>query len=152
MRILIAGSRSIQRVPDHLMHFIRVLVSGADVINLRRPQTITDRAPIGHVELAAAGACAELHVQTKWWMPEPSDRTRGRVSVFVRDIDIVAGSDLVVAILDPLYDEYSGTNHIVEKALDQAVPVYVFTPGLERIGEWDSENMYGRLIDAALNT
>jgi hypothetical protein len=56
-----------------------------------------------------------------WMRPEPG----GRAAVFNRDITMVGKSDLVLAFFAD--DEMSGgTEHVVEKAMDQWIPAYSY--------------------------
>jgi hypothetical protein len=49
----------------------------------------------------------------------------GRSATYERDISMVAGSDCVLAFFAD--DQMSGgTEHVVEKAIDQFIPVYSF--------------------------
>jgi len=91
--------------------------------------------------------CRELvtqsgHLNVRWCMP---DQEGGPGAAFLRDNEMVSRSDLVLAFFDPHNVMAGGTGHVVETAIDRAVPVYSFTvdeEGLTRVGEHDPEAIW----------
>lgn len=80
-----------------------------------------------------------------WMRPEEG----GRAAVFNRDITMVGKSDLVLAFF--LGTEMSGgTEHVVEKAMDQFVPVYSYGIDdtgytMSLIGSWDPDGAWEQM-------
>jgi|WetSurSiteA1Bulk_404760.scaffolds.fasta_scaffold04474_9 hypothetical protein len=78
-----------------------------------------------------------------WMRPEEG----GRAAVFNRDITMVGKSDLVLAFFDG-FEMSGGTEHVVEKAMDQFVPVYsygVVEEGYALIGSWDPDGAWEQM-------
>src|SRR5207247_1765334 len=67
-----------------------------------------------------------MGVDVRWCIPKPTPANPGRQSVFVRDFDMVAEADLVLAFVAPDGDEYSGTAHLLDKAIELGKPVYAY--------------------------
>ena len=101
----------------------------------------------GRFERIVAQCCMELWMSYRWVKPEGDG---GRGSTFDRDVSMVGASDVVLAF----FAEESmsgGTEHVVEKAIDQRVPVYsygVVDGELIRIGENDPNESWARLAPA----
>ena len=93
-------------------------------------------------EQAMAMLGTSLWMDVEWVKPEPD---LGRAGTFLRDVELVKRADLVLCFFDK--PEISGgTAHVVEKAIDQEVPVYAYGfDGLrfQRVGEHDPDNRWG---------
>lgn len=95
--------------------------------------------PARRFELAVAVAATKLGVTVRWWSPGPG----GRKATFVRDVEMVAAADRVVAYFAENLEMEGGTGHVVEKAQDQNKPcrAYAIVDGsLKWIGGHDSED------------
>lgn len=92
-------------------------------------------------EQMVALACDHLKMDVEWCQPEPG----GRQSVYFRDVDMVGKSDLVLAWFAD--DQMTGgTEHVVEKAIDQRVPVYSYGIRDEKLvllGSMDIDHQFG---------
>lgn len=78
-----------------------------------------------------------------WMRPDEG----GRSAVFNRDITMVGKSDLVLAFFDGM-EMSGGTEHVVEKAMDQFVPVYsygVVEHGYALIGSFDPDGAWEQM-------
>jgi nucleoside 2-deoxyribosyltransferase len=105
-------------------------------ILLRRPWS----GQPGFYEQAVAAICRMLGIEYEWRLPLPA---QGRQATFYRDIQMVADSDAVIVFFAPDAIMEGGTAHLVEKALDQSVPVYAYSADEERVtrvGEHDTED------------
>lgn len=125
-------------MPAVIMDFMDQLPVNA-VVQLRRG--VTTRA--GRFERIVAEAANRLWLAVKWCEPNPED---GPGMTFTRDVDMVAGCDVVLAFFAE-GEMSGGTEHVVEKAMDpsQTVPVYSYgvqEGRLIRIGEHDPENAW----------
>jgi len=112
-------------------------LDGKNVIGLRRglyegPQPF---------ESLIAQVCAAMNLQVRWYIPDPDT---GREGVYYRDIDMVREADCVLAFF--VGEEMSGgTEHVVEKALDQHVPVYSYgrrSDSWVMLGSHDPEDIW----------
>lgn len=77
------------------------------------------------------------HLEARWILPDPD---AGPGAAFLRDNEMVSGSDLVLAFFDPQNVMTGGTGHVVETAIDRGVPVYSFIlsdNALTRLGDHD---------------
>lgn len=154
MKVVIAGSRRLPRgqAPRLLIRFLAALPADA-LILLRHPAN-PEFGP-GPFERDVAALCEVLRMIYQWCQPEPTEETRGRASVFFRDIDMVAKADLVLLFFTPeeASDGYSGTAHLMEKALEQDRPVYAYSVDADgtvaRVGEYDPDHLYAELAPAA---
>jgi hypothetical protein len=145
MKVAIAGSRRLPRghAPRLLIRFLAALPEDA-VILLRRPMGSGG----GRFEADVANLCGVLHLDVEWFQPEPTDTTPGRSSVYVRDITMVEKADLVILFIHP--DEvaggYSGTMHLLDKALAANRPVYAYSVDdngtIARVGDYDPGHLY----------
>jgi hypothetical protein len=154
MKVVIAGSRKLPegKAPFMLIRFLGALPDDA-VVMLRTPYSI-GKLP-GLFEKDVDALCDALNIPVEWCAPEPTILSPGRVSVYIRDIDMVAKADLVLLFFtneDSLYG-YSGTTHLMDKALDQNIPMYAYRVEkygrVERVGEHDPENAFGEMVPAA---
>lgn len=154
MRVVIAGSRKLPegKAPFLLIRFLGALPDDA-VVLLRNPYRAGNMP--GPFEKDVAALCDALNILVEWRSPEPTILNPGRVSVYIRDIEMVASADLVLLFFtmeDALYG-YSGTAHLMDKALDQNVPMYAYrvedSGQVFRIGEHDPENAFGKMVPAA---
>ena len=113
---------------------------------LRRPASI-DAMP-GMFEMDVSVLASVLQLDVEWVKPEPTDVTRGRSSVYVRDIDMVESADLVILFFaaDEVAEGYGGTQHLLDKALAANRPVYAYSVDeygtIERVGDYDPDELY----------
>lgn len=133
----IVGSRKLERIPYALLTMMQ-LVFPADVKVLVRSPLLK---PPARFERMLALACDHLGIDHEWVKPEPG----GRAQVFHRDVAMVGRSDLVLAFFAD--DQMTGgTEHVVEKAIDQRVPVYSYgirDGQLVLIGSYDEDEQWG---------
>lgn len=154
VRIVIGGSRKLPegKAPFLLIRFLGALPDDA-VVMLRCPYT-EGNLP-GPFERDVADLCDALNIPVEWHAPAPTILNPGRVSVYIRDIDMVAKASLVLLFFtkEDAEDGYSGTHHLMDKALDQNIPMYAYIVAndgfVSRWGEHDPENFYGDLVPAA---
>jgi hypothetical protein len=147
MKVAIAGSRRLPKghAPRLLIRFLAALPEDA-VILMRRPFKDTDWP--GPFEVDVQNLCRILRLEVEWFHPEPTDTTRGRSSVYVRDIDMVEKSDLVILFFaaDEVAEGYGGTQHLLDKALAANRPVYAYSVDeygtIERVGDYDPDELY----------
>ena len=112
-RICIVGSHDLEGLPTQLIDFISRLGPGS-LVMLRSPR---DKEP-GRFEQMVAKVCGEMWVAHAYFKPGGG----GRSATFERDIGMVSMSTCVMAFFAT--DEMSGgTEHVVDKAVDQRVPV-----------------------------
>lgn len=94
-------------------------------------------------EQIVAAMMVNLGLPFKWMRPEPG----GRAAVYNRDVTMVGKSDLVLAFFAG--DQMSGgTEHVVEKAMDQWVPVYSYGVRDDRhvlIGSFDPHGTWEQM-------
>lgn len=146
MKITLAGSHRLPAgtAPRALLHVLLRLPTDCLVL-LRAPVS----GHCGPFEADVAVVCDILGIAYEYRRPDVV-QTPGRASVFARDIEMVAESDLVLVYLSPEDAEtgYSGTYHLFEKALEDERPVYgwLVGDGLERWGEYDPEHLYADLL------
>jgi hypothetical protein len=99
------------------------------------------RGSASQFSLAMAVLATELELNVRWFRPGSG----GRQATFIRDVEMVAASDEVVAYFaegEEMGVE-SGTAHVVEKALDQGKTcrAYVIIDGDRRlVGSHDAED------------
>lgn len=139
-RVVIAASRNAD--PHAAYHLLDIIekVDSPTVI-LRRGRE-TEPGPI---EAEIASECRAMGVPIEWRVPAPG----GRDEVYYRDLDMVTKADLVLAVFSPERTMEGGTAHVVEKAIDLRVPAYAFSydrHGLERVGEFDPDDAWGKVI------
>lgn len=152
MKVVIAGSRRLPagQAPRLLVRFLAALP--ADAVILLRKGRYTEP---GRFELDVENLCSILHMDWEWCIPAPDKRTVGRAAVFFRDIDMITRSDLVVLFFAPdeATDGYSGTAHLMDKALDGDRPVYAYSVDgdgkVNRVGEYDPEHLYADIAPSA---
>ena len=133
-RVTVVGSRKLEAVP-HLL---------ADLVHRIEDPMVLLRHPLygeaNKFEQIAAAMMVNLQVPFGWERPEPG----GRASVFNRDITMVGKSDLVLAFFAD--DQMSGgTEHVVEKAMDQWIPVYSYGVRDDHyvlIGSFDPDDLF----------
>lgn len=151
MKVVIAGSR---KLPEGQAPFMLIRFLGArddsSVVLLRSPYKADSRP--GSFERDVASLCDALNIPVEWHAPEPTLLSPGRVSVYIRDIDMVSKADLVLLFFtnDDTISGYSGTAHLMDKALDQNVPMYAYSVAedgyVSRVGEHDPENAFGEMV------
>jgi len=154
MKVAIAGSRRLPKghAPRLLIRFLAALPEDA-VVMLRRPASI-DAMP-GMFEMDVSVLASVLQLDVEWVKPEPTDVTRGRSSVYVRDIDMVESADLVILFFaaDEVAEGYGGTQHLLDKALAANRPVYAYSVDefgtIERVGDYDPDELYVSLAPTA---
>lgn len=102
--------------------------------------------------MEAGDLCALLGLRIRWCLPEPNEKVAGRGSVFVRDLDMVHEADLVLAFVDEEADAYSGTAHLLDKAIEADRPVYGYHVDQEgratRWGENDPDEHWVDMVPA----
>jgi hypothetical protein len=89
--------------------------------------------------------CHRLGIRVLWAIPAAG----GRSEVFIRDVDMVSKSDLLIVFFDEDRVMQGGTGHLIEKAQDFEVPAYayVYADGsIERVGEADPENRWASAV------
>jgi len=151
---VIAGSRKLPegKAPFMLIRFLGALPDDA-VVMLRCPYS--EGVLPGPFERDVAALCDVLNIPVEWHAPEPTILSPGRVSVYVRDIEMVAKADLVLLFFteEDALNGYSGTTHLRDKALDKNIPTYAYQVSengrVERAGEHDPENFYGEMVPTA---
>lgn len=140
MKFVLAGSRKID--PELLRQRIDALLAGAEEpveIHLRKglwtPPNPFERMVADIVE-------AKRQVGRLIWVvyhtPDPDEHHPGRASVYLRDIEMIEGSDLVLLFFDE-YEAvhgYSGTAHLLDKALEAGVRVEAMTVDKEGRTHW----------------
>ena len=154
MKVAIAGSRRLPKghAPRLLIRFLAALPEDA-VVMLRRPASI-DAMP-GMFEMDVSVLASVLQLDVEWVKPEPTDVTRGRSSVYVRDIDMVESADLVILFFaaDEVAEGYGGTQHLLDKALAANRPVYAYSVDefgtIDRVGDYDPDHMYADIAPSA---
>jgi len=96
----------------------------------------------GLFEQVMAKLATSLWMDIEWVKPEPE---LGRAGTFLRDVEYAKKADLVLAFFQGT-EMGGGTAHVVEKAIDQEVPVYAYGfdgRSFQRIGEHDPDNRWG---------
>jgi len=152
LKITIAGSRRLPagQAPRLLVRFLAALPHDACI--LLRKGAYTEP---GRFERDVESLCSILRLDWEWVVPRPTDTTVGRASVYFRDIEMVERSDLVLLFFVPeeATDGYSGTAHLMEKALDADRPVYSYSVAddgkVERVGEYDPDHLFHELVPSA---
>jgi hypothetical protein len=152
VRVVIAGSRSLPpgQAPRLLGHFLGALPEDA-VILLRHPVTGQPSA----FEMDVARLAGSFHLEVDHRMPEPTEETPGRSSVYLRDYAMVEGADLVLLFIaaGDLELGVSGTFHLLEAALQADRPVYVYAIApdgkAKRWGEYDPEHLFADIAPSA---
>jgi hypothetical protein len=137
MRIIVAGSRKLMTGAAAFTAAVILALGDEDLVLLRSPK---DGAP-GYFEQDIAQMCELNKVPYKYFMPQPTEETPGRASVFVRDMDMVADADEALLFFTPedaAYG-YSGTMHLLEKSLEADIRVSAYTVNhrnvVERVGD-----------------
>ena len=151
MRVVIAGSRKLPegKAPFMLIRFLGALPDDA-VVLLRTPYSAGNLP--GPFERDVNSLCEALNIPVEWHAPEPTILNPGRVSVYVRDIEMVNSADLVLLFFteEDAVSGYSGTTHLMDKALDQDRPMYAYrvtdAGQVFRVGEHDPENAFGEMV------
>jgi len=141
----VAGASRLQAVPWALYEFLMDGLPAGTTILLRRGLTTSP----GHFEkLTREIVRQSSHLEARWVQPDPDD---GPGAVFLRDNAMVAAADLVLAFFEPHHVMEGGTGHVVESAVDQAVPVYSFTiddTALVRVGDHDPGAIWQETVEA----
>jgi hypothetical protein len=153
MKVAIAGSRRLPKghAPRLLIRFLAALPEDA-VILMRRGMK-ADFPTLFEGDIS--GLADILHLDVEWFRPAPTDVTRGRSSVYVRDIDMVEKADLVILFFaaDEVAEGYGGTQHLLDKALAANRPVYAYSVDefgyIERVGDYDPDDLYSSLAPEA---
>ena len=144
LRIAVVGASALDVVPDNLLYFLTDGTAASTIVYLRRGL----KSKPGMFERLVASWCREMgHPEVRWVLPDPE---LGAGSVFLRDNELVAASDLVLAFFAPGHHMEGGTGHVVERAIDSGVPVYSWVVGddISRVGESDPEATWQELIQA----
>jgi hypothetical protein len=148
MRVCIAGSRKLPKGqgPRLLVRTLAALPGDTDILLRSSMAGIP-----GHFEQSVESLAHVLGLHVTHFMPIPTDMTKGRSSVYVRDISMV---EAVLPSRPPPAptDGYSGTAHLMEKALDVDRPMYAYTVAddgmVERVGEYDPDDAYSGVVPA----
>lgn len=137
--ITVVGSRKLGRLPKQLLSMMQLTFPSPAVVLLRHPLTKDKAEPF---EQMVAKACDFFGILYGWMRPEPG----GRGKVYERDVNMVGRSDLVLAFFaDDVMT--GGTEHIIEKAMDQDVPHYAYgirDDQLVLLGSHDPYNLWSR--------
>ena len=149
MKVAIGGARALapKSAPRLLAAFLLNLPEDG-VVMLRRGK-MTDP---GLFEIEVSDLCRFLSIPVEWRVPEITDRVFGRASVYVRDFDMVAEADLTLVFISAERDpgEYSGTEHLLDKAIELDKPVYAYVVDndgtVTRYGENDPEDQFADLV------
>lgn len=148
-RIVVAGSRILPR--GAAMTLLRFFA------DIPMESTILLRAPMGPVvprdfERVANNLAESMGLATELCRPRPTKLRPGRLSIWDRDMTMLAGADLCLCFYDvgQIGDEESGTVALVDKAMGLDVPVYAYaiTPDHEllRVGEHDPKDLWASLV------
>lgn len=139
MNVVLVGSR---KVPQEYAESIgRVLLRALrdNATEPEKPVRILLRKPRSDppapFEQSVAGIAAEIGLEVQWCKP---DRRGGREGTYVRDAHMVQMADRVLAFFTPETLMSGGTGHVVEKAIDKAIPVHAFEideNGLRWVGD-----------------
>jgi hypothetical protein len=139
-RVCVVGSRRLSGIPKELVTAMATVFPDQATVLLRHP---LHRKP-ERFELMMEHACTVMGFEVDWRKPEPG----GRQMVYFRDIEMVGAADVVLAYFAD--DEMSGgTEHVVDKAIDQRVPVYSFgirDGKLVMLGSHDPDNVFGYYV------
>lgn len=113
---VIVGSRKLRSAPARTLGLLANLPEHV-VVGLRSP---VEDDP-GIFERIVAQVSKALGMKVKWYSPEGP----GREATYHRDVRMVREASCVLAFFAE--DEMTGgTEHVVEKAIDQMVPVYSY--------------------------
>lgn len=131
MKFVLAASRKID--PELLRDRVEALIEDAPEpiqIHLRKGKwTILNPFEQMVSEIVTVKAEAGKWIWCVFHSPEPNEKHPGRSSVYLRDIEMVEGADFVLLFFDE--DEavygYSGTAHLLDKALEAGVRVEAMT-------------------------
>lgn len=129
MKIAVVGSRAVdlREIAGHILKTLASLPDGTTVL-LRRGR----HTPPGDFEVFTQALCLQLGINFEWCQPDEG----GREAVYLRDIEMVAKSDAVVAYFDADSVMTGGTGHVVEKAIDADKPVYAYAPSDQNRVDW----------------
>jgi len=149
MKIVIAGSRGLPRgqAPRLLARFLASIPEDSAIL-LRRAKG----GSRGIFENDAYMLARLLDLSPEWREPVPTPEHPGRVSVYIRDLKMIEEADLVLLFLTPgaARDGYSGTMHLLEKALDANRPMYTWVVDesgkVSRWGEYDPDEAFADLV------
>lgn len=117
-----------------------VIKAGLDLCELMatfdRTATIHTRNAKGGPDQFIAEAARTMGFSVRTWVGE------GGASNYIRDVDMVREADVVYAFFEADHVGEGGTQHVIDKALDQrkAVISYVFDRGLVIVGSYDGED------------
>jgi len=148
VKVIIAGSRRLPRgeAPRLLISILSALFD-VDTVLLRGRASMT----AGQFERDIANLCDFLSQPFEWCRPEPSEENPGRVSVYIRDMEMVEQCDLAILFFSPgdAEDGYSGTYHLLDKCLDIGRPVHAYTVNdkgeVARFGDYDPDHQFDHL-------
>lgn len=119
MKTVFVGSRSLELDGMVALHVLEQLqgIPGGSIL-VRKPL----RRPLRPFEALVASLATALGFEVVECAPEPG----GRSEVFLRDVEMVAAADQVIAFFPDGDEMTGGTAHVVEKALDQHRPVHAY--------------------------
>lgn len=128
MKIVLAGSRKVDPalLRTRLVEFLGSVPGDAVEVHLRRGVWTVP----GKFEQVVARICRDMAgVTVVWHQPQLDEDRSGRASVYHRDIEMVEGADMVLLFFEPneAVDGYSGTAHLMDKAIAAGVTVEAFS-------------------------
>jgi len=125
MKVIIAGSRALPQGSSTFAFPLVDALGEDDTVLLRSPKF----GEPGHFEKVMAAYCRYKDVAFEWIKPQPTEDNPGRVSVYVRDMDMVDKADSALFFLNKEEAEAgnSGTYHLLEKAIDADIKIDAFT-------------------------
>jgi len=124
MKVIIAGSRKLPQGSSTFAFPVVDALGEDDTVLLRSPKY----GEPGHFERIIAAYCRYRDVAFKWIKPRPTEENPGRVSVYLRDLDMVEEADAALLFFneDEAQEGNSGTYHLLEKALDASIRTDAF--------------------------
>lgn len=145
IHVCIAGNSKLRVSTIAILEFLSKLPLDS-VILLRAGATTRP----GWFERLVMQACDSMWLSYELVRPDLGDLKEEhdpRGVNWVRDVLMVGRCDVVLAFFDgETADPTTGTWHLVEKALDQHIPVYAYGwdgSRFLRIGEWDEHDSWG---------
>lgn len=124
MKMIVAGSHSLPPGSSSFAFPIIDALTPEDTVLLRSPKY----SEPAHFEHIIAAYCRYRNVPFKFVQPEPTEDAPGRVSVYLRDVEMVNEADGALLFFSPndAITGSSGTMHVLEKALDAEIRTDAF--------------------------
>ncbi len=113
MKVCVAGSRELELTPDEVWAYVEKICAKA-------PELLIHGDAEG-IDTAAKLAAEARGIPTKAFPPKKE--TYGRYAPLMRNIEMAAEADIVIAIWD---GKSTGTGHMVKFSKQQGLTVYVF--------------------------